>query len=99
MGITKGRLPTTVTVDPYTGHDAVPIMKINSVSHWWIFLQIVPTQDEEYYIVSSSWNALHACGKWVDDNDQAFRQVKGHFYVLDRIQNVLIAVQNMLFSG
>ncbi len=35
---------------------------------------------------------------FVDDNDQAFHQVKGPFYVLDRIQNALIALQNMLFS-
>ena len=34
----------------------------------------------------------------VDDNNQAFFQVKGPFYVLDRIQNALIALQNMLFS-
>jgi hypothetical protein len=33
----------------------------------------------------------------MDDNDQAFRQVKALFYVLDRIQNALIALQNMCF--
>ncbi len=31
MGITKGRLPTTMTVDPVTGNDTVPIMTINVV--------------------------------------------------------------------
>ena len=36
--------------------------------------------------------------EFVGDNDQAFCQVKGPFYVLDRIQNALIALQNMLFS-
>jgi hypothetical protein len=36
--------------------------------------------------------------EFVDDNAQAFRQVKGPFYVLNRIQNALIALQNMLFS-
>ena len=35
---------------------------------------------------------------FVDDNDQAFRQVKGPFYALDIIQNALIALQNMMFS-
>jgi hypothetical protein len=31
MGITTGRLPTTMTVDPDTGNDTVPIMTMNSV--------------------------------------------------------------------
>jgi hypothetical protein len=36
--------------------------------------------------------------EFLDENDPAFRQVKGPFYVLDKIQNALIALQNMLFS-
>jgi hypothetical protein len=36
--------------------------------------------------------------EFVDDNDQAFSEVKSPFYVLDRIQDALIALQNMLFS-
>ena len=31
MGITKGRLPSTMTVDPVTGNDTVPIMTMNGV--------------------------------------------------------------------
>ncbi len=35
--------------------------------------------------------------EFVDDNDQLFRQVKGPFYVLDRIQNALIARRSCCF--
>ncbi len=36
--------------------------------------------------------------EFVDDNDQALQQANGPFYVLDRVQNVLITLQNMLIA-
>jgi hypothetical protein len=103
MGITKGRLQTTTTIDPVTGNNTVPIMTMNGVVIDEYFseyqnrmksITLFPSQ-----IMLDTLAVIEEIfTEFVDDNDQAFRQVKGPFYVLDRIQTALIALQNMLLS-
>ncbi len=92
-----------MTVDPVTGNDTVPIMTMNSV--------LIDEYSSEYQnrmknitsfpspvMLDTLSEIEEIFTEFVDDNDQAFRQVKGLFYVLDRIKYALIALQNMLFS-
>ncbi len=92
MGITKGRLPSTMTVDPVTGTDTVPIMTMNGV--------LIDGYSSEYknrmknvtlfpspVMLDTPAVIEEIFKEFVDDHDQAFCQVKGPFYVLDRIQN------------
>jgi hypothetical protein len=92
-----------MTENPVTGNDTAPIMTMNGV--------LIDEYSSEYknrmenitlYISQVMLDTLAVIEEifkeFVDDNDQAFCQVKGPFYVLDRIQNAFIALQNVLFS-
>jgi hypothetical protein len=96
MRITTRTLPTTMTVDPDTGNNTVPIMTMNCV--------LIDEYSSEYQnrmknitllpspIILDTLAVIEEImifPNFVDDNDRAFRQVKCPFYVLDRIQKML----------